>query len=80
MLWFTGFCSYAVARSLRRELNIIHTESNLAPRAHVSFGQRRVLALTKRHVGSGNKMAQSPHSEPMGIPTTLVMVVLHLIG
>ena len=31
---------------------------NLVPRAHVSFGQRqlRVLALTKRHVGSGNEI------------------------
>ena len=28
--------------------------TNLVPRAHVSFGQHQsVLALTKRHVGSG---------------------------
>ena len=29
---------------------------NLVPRAHVSFYQR-VLALTERHVGSGNEIA-----------------------
>ena len=29
---------------------------NLFPRAHLSFGQR-VLALTERHVGSGNEIA-----------------------
>ena len=37
---------------------------NLVPRAHVPFGQHqdehlRVLVLTKRHVGSGNEIAQA---------------------
>ena len=31
-------------------------ESNLVPRAHVSFGQ---FFLTKRHVGSGNEIARN---------------------
>ena len=31
---------------------------NLVPRARVSFGQHRVLVLTKRHVGSGNEVGK----------------------
>ena len=37
------------------------SEGNLVPRAHVPFGQHRVLVLTKRHVGSGNEIV------PVGI-------------
>ena len=42
-------CACAIVKAFKRECSLV-------PRAHVSFGQFRVLELTKRHVGSGNEI------------------------